>query len=129
MRDSDGLEAARALLVAPYFYPHYRQQLKGWREQHIKLVVGTLPDVRYPSVLYAILEWFVFHQANERLAEFVVDAFEMVLASIPADRVFTAAQAVGYHGPPIVEFRQHIEGFGALARNFASDCQAQERVD
>ncbi len=113
-RDSDGLEAARALLVAPFFYPHYRQQLKGWRETHVKRVVGTLPDVKYPSVLYTILEWFVFHQANERLAEFVVDAFETVLASIPADRVPAEKQVAGYHGPPIVEFRQHIERFGAL---------------
>ncbi len=113
-RDGDGLEAVRASFVTSLMHPLSAGLRDGWRHEHVKQLVGTLPDVKYRSVLSDVLGWIVFYETKADVAAFVPDAFETLLASIPKEKL---TDEIENRAQPGLErtFRDHIHGFTGLS--------------
>ncbi len=113
-RDGDGLEAVRASFVTSLMHPHSAGLRDGWRQEHMKQLVGTLPEVKYRTVLSDVLGWIVFYETKANVGAFVMDAFETLLASIPKDKL---TDEIENRKQPGLErtFRDQIHGFSGLS--------------
>lgn len=109
-RDADGCEAARALLMCSMMNEYRAARRTGWRAEILQKLLGKLPTVKYPSVAGSVLEWLTAHETDADLAGFAVDGLEMLLATLPADKLTIPAEWSG------LAFREVIEEFHVLTR-------------
>jgi len=111
-RDPDGLEAARAIVLMSLMNEYVARSRSGWRRELVKRLVGESPKVKYPHVVGEIFEWIAWHRTEGDLADFVVDGFETVLATIPANKLTDVSK--NHYGGDLHHFREHAGEFGVL---------------
>ena len=132
MRDADGLELLRAMVVASsqLDHPLYRQQVPAWVLTTIALVIGRPQPLNYSSMAHSILYWLLRHQPQPEWApDFVLDAVETTFALIPQEHLVTPivpgeTQRFGFHGR---DWRhQHdLLAWLHLAERYRSICPSQ----
>lgn len=111
-RDADGLEAARALVSMSLMNEYVGGRRRGWRKEAVEGLVGKVPKLRYFHVVSDVVQWLICHKLDANLADFIVDGFETVLATIPPDKLLESTK--GYAGQSEWHFREHVTEFGIL---------------
>ena len=83
-RDEDGLEWARAMMIAQLAAARTQTNDSEWQAKAIEGLLGAKVKIGFPVLVEKILCWIGANRPAVPLADFVVAAFENLLAAIPA---------------------------------------------
>ena len=109
LRDADQFEALRGIFLASLGRRLYGgNPFEGWRGDVLHSVLGGKPpELKYMALVRQVLEWMAVYHPPAGLADFAVDGYETILASIPADKIGDHTERNDYH-----------------FRSFTTSCQA-----
>lgn len=107
-RDSDGLEIARAILMCSLVERFSDSRRTGWEWDLVQSEIGKCPRVTYARVTGEILAWLAAYEVPCGFADFIIDAFEHLLASIPFERLLERSP----YGSSV--FRSFLHNLSAL---------------
>ena len=112
-RDDDGLEAVR-MAVDVDLEPAAGEDAHRMAQRTDRRLVGPPIQVRYSAVVPTVLLWLIVHETPGGLADFIIDGFETVLATIPREKLTEKVAINPYIPSREYSFRQHINDFGGL---------------
>lgn len=113
-RDLDGLEWARAMVVAQLSAARTQANDSAWQAKAMESLMGGKAKIGFPVIVEKILCWIGAYRPATSLANFVVEAFEHLLAQIPAD----ALKIKTHWGQ--MEFRSFYDQFYVLSSELRS---------
>jgi len=111
-RDADGLEAARALAAMSLTDEYAARSRSLWRKELMKRLVGATPKIKHPGTTSEIITWLAWHKTQANFADFALEGFETVLATIPEEKL--TEKSSGNFGGPQRHFRAHANEFASL---------------
>jgi len=111
-RDPDGLEAVRALVAMSLMNEYVAKTRSEWRKGLVKRLLSGAPKLKHPHVVREVVQWIAWHKTEAHVADFAVDGFETVLATIPADKLTEVVK--DYYDGARRHFREHAGEFGIL---------------
>ena len=87
-RDSDGLELARASLLAD-LQPLFPEEVPGWQKKIERKVFGKAEKCKtvYPGIVIMVLSWLNRMFSSENAVDYLLDSLETILAEVPLEQL------------------------------------------